>query len=403
MMSTINYDALFSGAAASLRQSPIRELHKFTKRVGMISFAGGYPDKLALPVAEFAGTSIALGRSGMEIMQSSPTEGYGPLLDILSARLSGPLGREIGRDEMIVTNGITQALDLLAASILDAGDAVIVEEPTYPGTLHTLACRGASVYAAALDDCGMTVESAEAAFAKAKADGRRAKLICVTPNFQNPTGSLMPSDRRRDLAALAARHGALIYESDPYGALSFDDDAPRSIFAEDAELGGGCVVYAGSFSYAIGPGIRLGWLVGPAPVVARALVMKQGADMGTSPVIQALAAQFCAEGRPEQTMPRMMTDLRRHRDAMAAALTAKLPSAKFETPKGGIYIWAKLAGKDTNKLFLKAIERGVIFMRGGAFSTTGGCGDMMRLSYASSGLKEIETGVDRIAEALKQL
>ncbi|HEM46453.1 MAG TPA: PLP-dependent aminotransferase family protein, partial [Alphaproteobacteria bacterium] len=284
-----------SALARQMQPSPIRELFPLIRRPGMISFAGGLPDPDVFPVDQFASCCDVLGREGREILQYSASEGYAPLREAILDLMASRLGQEVAPEELLITSGSQQAVDLVARALVDPGDPVVVEAPTYPGTLHCLRNAGACFVTVPCDRDGMMVEAVpEAVAACERRLGRRPKLIYTVPDFANPTGACLSLHRRRRLLQLAEGLEIPVFEDDPYGQLRFRGDPLPSLkrLAGRSDL----VVYASSFSKVLAPGVRVAWTVA-SPDITRAMVlMRQGEDLCTSTVTQALVAEYCRRG-----------------------------------------------------------------------------------------------------------
>lgn len=400
-MSQVHWDALFSERVKDLRPSPIRELMKYTKKPGMISFAGGNPDPFIFPVAEFAGASIALGRDGMSILQYGVTDGYEPLKAFVANWMAPRMGRVVEGDELLITSGSQQGMDLLCAALIDPGDFIIVEDPTYPGAIHTMRSRGAGFITVPCDEDGMQVDLLPEIIEKACAEGHKVKFIYAIVNFQNPTGATLSAERRKKLLEIAEQYDLIVFEDDPYGHLRYEGEHEPTIFSMDTS---GRVVYACSFSKILAPGARVAWIVGAPEVIRRMVIVKQGADMSTSVVAQALVAQYCAEGHMDSFLPKIIAHYRKKRDGMARAFAKHLPAdALYATPEGGFFFWLRIPGIDTKELFMKAIERGVAFVNGPAFFANGGGDDCLRTCFTFARPEELEEGAVRLAQAIEDM
>lgn len=400
-MSQVHWDALFSGQAKNLRPSPIRELMKYTKKPGMISFAGGNPDPMIFPVAEFAGASIVLGRDGMNVLQYGNSDGYEPLKAFVANWMAPRMGRVVEGDELMITSGSQQGMDLLCAALVDPGDFIIVEDPTYPGAIHTMRNRGAGFITIPCDEDGMQVDLLPQIIEKAREDGKRIKFIYAIVNFQNPTGATLSGERRKKLLEIAGQYDLIVFEDDPYGHLRYEGEHEPTIFSMDTD---GRVVYACSFSKILAPGARVAWIVGAPELIRKMVFVKQGVDMSTSVVAQALVAQYCAEGHMDSFLPRIVAHYRKKRDGMAAAFAKHLPKdAAYTAPKGGFFFWVRVPGVDTKELFMKGIERGVAFVNGPAFFANGGGDDCLRTCFTFAQPAELEEGAIRLAQAIEDM
>ncbi|HEY3359909.1 MAG TPA: PLP-dependent aminotransferase family protein [Polyangia bacterium] len=397
----------YSTVARTMRPSPIRELFKLIQRPGMISFAGGLPDPAVFPVAQFAGCADVLASAGPTALQYGASEGYAPLVDFLAARMEQPLGRAIRPEEIVIGSGSQQIMDMLARVLVDPGDVIVVEAPTYPGALHTFRNCGARFALVPCDDGGMIVDALPEVLARVRAEtGRPAKLIYSIVNFSNPSGACLAGPRRARLAAIAAAHGVPVLEDDPYGELRWEGAALPTVFAQ-AERG---VIFASSFSKILAPGTRVAWAIGDAEIIRKMVVVKQGLDLCTSMVSQVLVAEYCRRG----LLDRHLTTIRAHyaakARAMAAALARELPAgaASYASIEGGFFFWLRFARGDSQAVFARALERGVAFLPGAAFypdpaETVGAAGDgsaQARLCFTFADPAAIDEGCRRLAAAL---
>lgn len=400
-MSQVNWETLFSEQAKNIQPSPIRELMKYIKKPGMISFAGGNPDPLIFPVAEFAGASVVLGRDGMEVLQYGATDGYEPLKNFVAAWMEPRMGRVTAPDEMLITTGSQQGMDLLCAALIDRGDCIIVEDPTYPGAIHTMRNRGVRFITVPCDSDGMMVDLLPEKIEAARRDGARVKFIYTIVNFQNPTGATLSAERRAKMLEIADRYDILLFEDDPYGHLRYEGEHEPTIYSMDRS---GRVVYACSFSKILAPGARVAWIVGDREIIRKMALVKQGVDMCTSVVAQALVAQYCAEGHMETFLPKIVAHYRKKRDWMAEAFAKHLPAeAEYAIPKGGFFFWVRVPGVDSRELFMKGIERGVAFVNGPAFYANGGGDDCLRACFTFAQSADLDRGAQRLAEAIEDV
>lgn len=399
-MSQKVWENLYSDVARALRPSPIRELMKYTKKPGMISLAGGNPDPRIFPVEEFQEASAIIGERGRDILQYGTTGGYEPLKEFISEWMAPRMGRKVSSDEMLITTGSQQVMDLLGAVLLNPGDAVVVEEPTYPGATHVLRNRQASFVTVPCDKDGMRVDLLPEKLDRAAAEGKKVKFIYSIVNFQNPSGYTLSAARRKMLLDVAARWGIPILEDDPYGHLRFEGKHEPTLFSLDKE---GIVAYVCSFSKILAPGTRVAWVTGPEDVIRKMVMVKQGSDLCTSTVSQALVYEYCRLGHMERFLPKIIDHYRTKRDAMERAFRKHLPQdALYETPAGGFFYWLTLPGIDSRKLFGKAIEEGVAFVVGDAFFPNGGGTENLRACFTFAAGDELEEAAMRLARAIEK-
>lgn len=399
----------FSEIAQKMRPSPIRELFKLIQQPGMISFAGGLPDPTGFPVEPFAECADVLERNGREVLQYGASEGYGPLREALKDLMRSRIGREIASEELLITSGSQQAVDLVARALLDPGDVVIVEAPTYPGTLHCLRNAGARFAAIPCDTDGMKVELLPDLVTQCTLEtGKRPKLIYSVPTFSNPSGACLSLARRRRLIELSEELQIPVFEDDPYGKLRFrGEELPNlKTLAKNQDL----VIYASSFSKVLAPGVRVAWTVAPARLIHSMVMMRQGEDLCTSTVTQALVAEYCRRGFLEEHLVHIIESYAAKALAMEKALNQHLPSDRVEwgAPDGGFFFWLRFLGIDGSVVFDRAIEEKVAFVPGNAFFPDGDeqvdpaqRGDAFaRLCFTFADETQIDEGCQRLALAL---
>ena len=291
---SIDLTALFSKTARAVRPSAIREMAKHAAEPGAISFARGDPAPEIFPVEEFyEGTKVLLER-GREILQYGNTAGYAPLADFLCGWLTPRMGRTITREQLLITSGSGQVCDLLVRATVDRGDFVIVEEPTFLGNTNSMRVAGANFITVPVDEHGMVLDGLPEKIEAVQRAGGKISFIYTIPTFHNPAGVTMSLERRRQLVAIAQKHGILIMEDDPYRFVRFEGDDLPSLYELD---GGSGVISAGSFSKILAPGTRVGWCVGPEAIVRIMTTLKQSVDSSASVVSQALVAEYCRSGR----------------------------------------------------------------------------------------------------------
>jgi 2-aminoadipate transaminase len=401
----------FSALAEKMQPSPIRELFRVIQQPGMISFAGGLPDPDTFPVEGFASCADVLERDGRTVLQYGASEGYPPLRDAIINMMETRLGYRLRADELLVTSGSQQAVDLIARALLDTGDVVVVEAPTYPGTLHCLRNAGARFATVPTDGDGMIVEALPEVVERVEAaTGERPKLIYTVPDFSNPSGACMSFERRRRLVELAAELAIPVFEDDPYGRLRFAGDplpTLKSLVGNAPE-----VIYASSFSKVLAPGVRVAWTVASPELIRAMVLMRQGEDLCTSTVTQALVAEYCARGLLEEHLQHIIATYARKSGAMQTALENNLPenSASWQAPRGGFFFWLELSEGSSRELFDRAVEERVAFVPGEAFYpgadeqvgqvSTGEA--FARLCFTFADDEAIEEGCRRLARALSE-
>ncbi|QFZ22377.1 aminotransferase-like domain-containing protein [Saccharothrix syringae] len=368
--------------------SPVRDLLALTARPEVISFAGGLP---APELFDVEGLREAFGRAvSRRSLQYAPTEGDPDLRALVAARLTAR-GLPTATGDLLVTTGSQQALTLIATALLEPGAVVAVEEPTYLAALQCFRLAGARVVPVAGDERGMDPDALAEVVER-----ERPELLYLVPTFANPTGRTLDETRRRAIAALAERHGLWVVEDDPYGELRYRGE-PVPALASFGER----VLHLGSFSKVGAPGLRLGWLRAPEPILRTLVVVKQAADLHTSAVDQAAAAVYLAAHDLDAHVARLCATYRERRDAMLAALPDTVPAGTTWTdPDGGMFVWLTLPGEvDTAVLLREALARDVAFVPGASFYATTPDHSTLRLSFTTATPAEIAEGMRRLASA----
>ncbi|MDF1485304.1 PLP-dependent aminotransferase family protein [Ramlibacter sp. H39-3-26] len=393
----------FAARLDNVETSAIRELFKLLGKPGIISFAGGFPDAAMFDVEGLReASSHVLTHAPGAALQYGATEGYQPLREQL-VQFMATKGVGLAPEELIVTTGSQQALDLLGKAMIDPGDAVIVEGPTFLATIQCFRLYGARVIAAPVDSHGARVDELERLIAE-----HRPKLVYLIPTFGNPTGATLTLERRKRVLELAARTRTLVVEDDPYGDLYFGEPPPDSLLALSTDVPGSrdWLAYCGSLSKVLSPGLRIGWLSGPAELLAKATMCKQFSDAHTSTFAQATAAEYLRAGRMPATLAHVRAVYAERARAMCDALRKELGDAiAFSEPGGGLFVWARLTGAggkvaDAGVLAKRAIEKGVAFVPGAPFYATEPDAATLRLSFATADVDKIREGVERLALAL---
>ena len=401
----------FSEVAKRMQPSPIRELFRLTQQPGMISFAGGLPDPAAFPVGPFSDCADVLSRDGRKVLQYGASEGYPPLREILLEMMAERLGYEPAADELLITSGSQQAVDLVARALLDPGDVVVIEAPAYPGTIHCLRNAGARFATIPCDADGMRVELLPEIVDRTEAGtGRRPKLIYSVPDFSNPSGACLSSDRREQLIELAGKLEIPVFEDDPYGKLRYSGEALPNL----KRLAGSApqVVYTSSFSKVLAPGVRVAWTVAAPELVRSMVLMRQGEDLCTSTVTQALVAEYCRRGFLENHMGHILEVYSTKCHTMQRALQQHLPpgSATWTEPEGGFFFWLDLAEGSSRELFDRAVAERVAFVPGPAFypNTDEQVGEVhtgdrfARLCFTFADEEAIDEGCRRLGRVLNE-
>ncbi|CAN7400459.1 PLP-dependent aminotransferase family protein [Variovorax sp. LjRoot290] len=393
----------FATRLDNVETSAIRELFKLLGKPGIISFAGGFPDSAMFDVEGLKEASArALAEEPGGALQYGATEGYEPMRTQLSAFMKGK-GVEVAPEGLIVTTGSQQALDLLGKTLISPGDKVIVEGPTFLATIQCFRLYGAQLISAPIDADGVDVDKLEQLIAEHK-----PKFVYLIPTFGNPSGAMLSLARRRKVLELAVKYQTLMVEDDPYGDLYFGKAPPPSIMSLTKEVPGSreLVAHCGSLSKVLSPGLRIGWMIAPAELLAKATMCKQFSDAHTSTFAQATAAQYLKSGRMPDTLAHVRKVYGERAQAMGAALKRELGDAiAFEQPGGGLFFWARLTGAngklaDANVLAQRAIEKLVAFVPGAPFFAEKPDVATLRLSFATANVEKIEEGIARLGAAL---
>nr|WP_315102187.1 PLP-dependent aminotransferase family protein [uncultured Fretibacterium sp.] len=398
-----NWKELFSSAARKTRPSPVRELLKVIKQPGMISFAGGMPAPEVFPIDQFAEGSEKLVSDGTSLLQYGTTEGFEPLRTFLAKWTAPRMGREVELDEILLTTGSQQVLDLFAWAMIDPGDVAIVEDPSYMAALTAFYNHGADFASVPVDGEGMVVSELPALIERLRKEGKKPKFIYTIVNFQNPAGATMTVERRRELAAIAERYGLAIFEDDPYGYVRFDGEHLPSIFSFDKA---GNTIYAGSFSKILSPGVRIGWVSGPKDIIRQMAVFKQAVDLCSSPITQVLTYEYCRKGYLDSHLPNIIKDYRVKRDAMEESFRKHLApqGITWVKPEGGFFYWLNTGNIDSGELAKKALEKKVAILPGAPFCVNPAAGvHAARVNYTYSKPDVIEEGVSRLAQAIQEM
>lgn len=385
----------------------IREILKLTQEPGIISFAGGLPSPSSFPAAALQQLAARILRDeGPQVLQYGITEGDPGLRRFLAGWLP-QRGFQATPDEILILTGSQQGIDLLFKALLDPGDLVIVERPAYLAVLQICRAYQAEVVSVPIDSGGMRLDLLEALLAR-----RRPKILYTVPTFQNPSGVSLAPDRRARLAALAAQYGFVVIEDEPYASLRFEGEALPAIKAFDQPPGQ--VVYLGSFSKVVAPGLRVGYAVAPPDLFRAMVIGKQGTDVHTSNLSQRLIAAFCASGELEAHIARIAAEYKEKRDRMLSALERHMPPGTVWTrPEGGLFLWVTLPdGLVAADVLPTAVAHKVAFIPGDPFFPQDAQADgegkvplsrrTMRLNFSNATLDDIDTGIARLGAVIRQ-
>jgi len=393
----------FADRLQNVETSAIRELFKLLGKPGIISFAGGFPDPALFDAEGIAQASAAvLANNPGPVLQYGATEGYGPLREGISSFMAGK-GSTVAPDGLIVTTGSQQALDLIGKCLISPGDKIIVEAPTFLATIQCFRLYGAHIIGAPIDADGVDVDKLEALI-----DEHHPKLVYLIPTFGNPSGATLSLERRKRILEIAVRTQTLVVEDDPYGELYFDQAPPPSLLALSNDVPGSREVLAhcGSFSKILSPGLRVGWLIAPPELLAKAVMCKQFSDAHTSNLTQAICAHYLTMDRLNATLAVVRQTYAERARVMAQCLRRDLGDAiDFNAPQGGMFFWARLTGANGQcanaaDFAKRAIEQLVAFVPGAPFYAHDPDPATLRLSFATADVAKIEEGIGRLKLAL---
>lgn len=394
----VHWQNLYTESARLVGGSPLRDVLRFGSDPDFISLAGGFPAPELFPVDAFReAAEAALGSDAATALQYGPTEGYMPLRSFLAERLSRS-GIAASAEEVLITNGSQQGLDLAARLLVEPGSLVVVEDPSYVGGLAAFGNYQAGYLVVSMDDDGMQVDVLAELLQR---EGPKPKLIYALPNFQNPGGSTLSLTRRHQLLDLSYRHGIPILEDDPYGELRYEGEPIPSLKSLDVE---GSVIYLGTFSKILSPGVRLGWMVASREVIERLAAIKQGVDLNTNSLAQHVVYQVCRKGLLEGHVERAKPVYRERRDVMLRALAKQLPEgSSWSRPEGGLFIWAQLPPDiDTHAMLAEAVREKVAYVPGVAFHPRGDRTNTVRLNFSAVSVPMIREGVRRLGRVAKE-
>jgi 2-aminoadipate transaminase len=395
--------------------SAIRELLKLTELPDLISFAGGLPAPELFPVQAFKqAADKVLSRHGSKALQYSTTEGYKPLRELIVEKMAR-YGLNAAPENVLLTSGSQQALDLLGKLLINPGDCILTERPTYLGALQAWRAYQGEFVSAPIDDDGLKTDMLEEALCCGP------KFMYIMPNFQNPGGVTLSQARRQFLVDTADRYGIPIVEDDPYGELRYEGSHIAPLFVIDAERlshrNHGAnghnysdknfrsnVIYLSTFSKTLAPGLRLGWIVAPVEVIQHCVMAKQGMDLHTSTFVQMLAYEVARDGFLEEHVSEIRRVYHRRRDVMLAAMTRAFPEdVQWTRPQGGLFLWATLPDHlDAAEVLKRAVANKVAFVPGSAFYPDGGGRNTMRLNFSNAQPEEIEIGIQRLGQVLAE-
>ena len=400
----LSWEQRFAARTRHMYGSAIRDLLKVTEEPEVISFAGGLPAPEVFPVEEVAAvTQQVLQHQGAQALQYGATEGYGPLRELIAQQMTEEVDFPVSTENVLITSGSQQALDLIGKILVDPGDTVLVESPTYLAALQAWHAYEASYREVAFDEQGIQIEAVEAALAE------EPKFLYTVPTFQNPSGVTLSLERRQRLVEVARRSGLPLVEDDPYRELRFEGEHLPRLFELDgrqraaASSYAGDVIYINTFSKVLAPGLRVGWMVAAADLIHKLVLAKQGVDLHTAMLNQMLAYELAQSGVIKRHLPVIIQAYRERRNAMLAALAEHFPEGVHWThPQGGMFLWVTLPpGIDTGEVLRAAIEQKVAFVPGTSFHPAGGSSHTMRLNFSNSRPEVIAEGIARLSKVLQ--
>jgi len=400
-----SWDHRFAARTAGMKSSFIRELLKVTSQTDVISFGGGFPAGELFPIERtLAACEKVLKENGRRALQYATTEGLDPLRDWI-VQFTAKQGIQVSRDNVLLTSGSQQALDLLGRVFINRGDRILTESPTYLGAIQAWNAYGAVYETIDTDDDGLKVDQLENVI------GHNIKFQYVLPNFQNPMGVSLSLERRKKLVEIANQSSVPLIEDDPYGALRFEGEPMPSVAQLDAEYNGctsgrmsGNVIYTSTFSKILAPGLRIGWVIAPDEVIKKMVQAKQGSDLQSSTFDQFVAYELAQGDWLDEHIETIRRVYKERRDAMLEAFEEFMPvGASWTKPKGGLFLWLRLPeGCDTVELFNLALEEKVVYVPGVPFYPNGGPKNTMRLNFSASNPELIREGVRRLGNMAKR-
>ncbi|MHB8618307.1 MAG: aminotransferase-like domain-containing protein [Chloroflexota bacterium] len=389
---------LMRGAQKPLGSEALGDAFRFRSgEEAPVSFVIGAPDPSFFPSREIGQiTEEVMAEKGATALQYGPVEGHPGLMRVVGDIMERRGGRRPAPDELLIANGSSNALSLIAELLLDPGDVVVCDRPTFANVIWLARARQAELVEVPIDEHGTDMDRLEQTLRRLAAQGKRVKYIYALPNFHNPAGVTMSMDRRRRLLELAAEHGVPILEDDAYNELSYDGDALPTLYSMDRA---GMVVHAATFSKLLAPGVRLGWAAASRALIPRMIAFKH--DQGTNPFASEIVATYCQRHLRER-IPELRDGYRKKRDVMVQALEEVLPDdARWTKPAGGFFLWIELPARiDGNRLFRLALEERVAYLQGDMFCAGGNGQQFIRLSFSFNQPERTAEGIRRLGRAL---
>jgi 2-aminoadipate transaminase len=395
------YGGLFAKRTRGMTSSAMRDMMAVTARPEVISLATGLPDTTTFPAEDFAAlmSRVAVDSSAAAL-QYGPTDGLEDVRRCI-VQVMAAEGSMVEPDDLMITTGGQQVIDLVCRAFIDPGDVIVAEAPTYPGAVPCFTSFQADVVQIEMDDHGMRIDVLEETLARLRAEGRRPKFIYTIPNFHNPGGVTMSLERRKALVRIANEQELVVLEDNPYGLLRYEGEPLPTLYTLD---GGRYVIYAGTFSKILSAGLRLGWAAAPAPILERLNLGKQAADLCSSPMTQFFVAAYFEHRDWRKYLNELRAIYRRRRDVMMAAMNEFLPhETTWTKPSGGLFVWARLPDYiDTTDLLARALREHVAFVPGRAAYLDGRGGSELRLNFSGVGEDDIREGIRRIGKIVSE-
>lgn len=388
----------YADRVATLSGSAVREILKLTQQPDMISFGGGMPSEDAFPTEDLKRIMNGIVADlGGEVLQYGVTEGYLPLREEI-VKMMAAKGVQAKADDVLITSGSQQGIDLVARAFLNKGDKVIVESPTYLSAIQVFKLYEADLIPVAVDEDGILPGELQKIF---DTYGEAVKLVYMVPTFQNPTGKAMPLARRQEILSIINQQKVVLIEDDPYGDLRYSGEAIPTFASLDKE---GQVLYLGSFSKVVAPGLRVGYAIADEAILSKMVIGKQANDVHTPMFSQMVIAQYLKEGLLPGHLAEINAMYRQKRDEMLKCLDAYMPAGvKWTHPDGGLFIWLELPeGMNSNDLFMEAVKEKVAFVAGDSFFAHGEVKNAMRLNFSNATWENIEIGIRKLAEVIKK-
>ncbi len=391
---------------ASAKPSFVREILKVANRKDIISFAGGLPDPSLFDVEGIqAATETVFSSNSSAALQYGATDGYLGFKQQLAAVMATRGVATVNLEQLIVTTGSQQGIDLVSKILIDPDDVVLVERPAYLAAVQVFELYQAQMRGIEQDGDGIQIPDLERAILECKKDGKRPKFIYTVATFGNPSGSTLSLERRKQLLEIAVREEIMVIEDDPYSELRFSGTnlPPLIALCEDIPNASNFVMYMSTLSKFVAPGLRLGWIIAPTELIQPLTIVKQAADLHSSSFAQYVAATYLETGRLNQMLPKIREAYGAKGNAMMEAIAQAFPAGmlEFNAPSGGMFIWAKMAdGVDTMSLVKKAVDNGIIFVPGAGFFPDAKRSNYLRLSFATPNLEQIKEGIKRLARAI---